>query len=364
MSSPNSLLTPSKGKGMASSSLPSPHVARPTAAVLNGQWQGNGKEPEKKWNVSLSSTLGLSSPPVPSYTSPNKKYQHVQSKLYSPTTASIHNQASPRSKGNADDDNASVHSRFTTSSISPKALSPTQDTSRWTKSVLHSVDAISYQYRGSRNANESFQSANGNLEDDSLSVVSRLTSASKKYADVPSRLHQPTTASINSRAPRVSTGSAESPRATSSAATKPAASSSRTSSSSAGNPTSTLPKAPSSSRHVTSTIQSQQASSAPAPAAAAPATIAPAASTGSKFVEIVKIEDEMSALNIAPSPKVGGSGLRMSKPAVPSFVSMDMPAQSAKSAVSDIGSSTGAFTLPANEASSSQLLDLEEEETY
>ena len=380
-SSSFSLLTPSKGKTTVSSSSPSPHVARPTAAVVHGQWSGTTKEPEKKWNVSsLSSTLGISSstPTSPSnYTSSsNKKYQHVQSKLYAPTTASIHNQASPRSKVNQnDDDNMSQHSRFTTSSISPKAVgSPTQDTSRWTKSVLHSVDPISYQYRGSRNVNDSFQSLNGNVEDDSLSVISRSTSASKKYADVPSRLHQPTTASIHSRAVRVSTGSSDqSSRPASSPAVKsaplsspsPRESLSSRPGSSPVKPSSGLSRAPDSARHVTSTIQSQHASTS---ANTSQAPVAGVGSLeGSKFIDIVKVEDELSALNIAPSPKVGASGLRMSKPAVPSFVSVDAAgvAPSTKSVVSDLGSAVGTVGDRVRRAteSSSQLLDLEEE-TY
>jgi len=375
-SSNHSLLTPSKGKttvSSSSSSSPSPHVARPTAAIIHGQWKGTIKETENKWNVSsLSSTLGISPTPTPTPTplSTNKKYQHVQSKLYSPTTASIHNQASPRPKVNDTDDNISVHSRFTTSSISPKAVgSPTQDTSRWTKSVLNSVvDPISYQYRSSRNVNDSL---NGNIEDDSLSVVSRLTSASKKYADVPSRLHQPTTASIHARhSSSNSHSNSSSPRPTSSPAVKSAPMSASTSTSirpstgssaSAVKTSSGVNRAPDSGRHVTSTIQSQHhhASSSAVPN-----------SQGSKFIDIVKVEDELSALNIAPSPKVGASGLRISKPAVPSFVSVDAPAASTKSVVSDLGSSVVVGTVGdrirrTTESSSSQPLDLEEEEeTY
>lgn len=359
---------------MAAASSPSPHVARPTTAVLNSQWQGTNKEPEKKWNLTsaLSSTLGLSpnptsNPASSNYTSSNKKYQHVQSRLYSPTTASIHNQASPRAKNTSnDDDNMSVQSRFTTSSISPKAQSPTQDTAKWSKSVLRSVEPVSYQYRGSQNPSESFLS-NGNIEDDSISVISRISSASKKYADVPSRLHQPTTASINSRATRAPTASAsQSPRPTSSPTVK------STTLSSAREPASRPSLSPigksistPSNRYVTSTIQSQHTSSPPI---AAPVQVS-TSTAESKFIDIVKIEDELSALNIAPSPKVGSSGLRMSKPVVPSFVSIDVPAPSAKSVVSDIGSAVGTHSVGVTDRrvteTSSQLLDVEaEDETY
>lgn len=376
MASSRDPFTPGKDT-KATSSTPSPHVARPTAAVLNGQWQGKEKDPENKWNVTLASSIAASLPPVSSFSSSSKRYQNVQSKLYSPTAASIHNRVSPRSKRNTDDDNASVCSRFTTSSMSPKALSPVQDTSKWSKSVLHTVDPTSYQYRGGRtpqNASDSFFSS-GSPDDDNASVVSRLTTASRKYADVPSRLHQPTTASIHSRAVRTSTGRSDSQRPTSSPTINPSPLigtqdiTSRPASSPVGKNSQTS-RLSGSGRAVVSSIQSQQLKSTTSPKATSSATPSQATKQGDHVsgilkqvhVDVSKVEDELSGLHMTASATASvPSGARMSKPPVPSFVSVDVPAQSAKSAVSDLGSFTIAESHARVSESTAPLLDLEDE---